>query len=504
MLFAVYKKIKFYKMRTKIYIIVLAISLFSCSDFLEVVPETQLGLDNYYKTQKDFEHAINGAYTELRTLYDNIGLHDNRSDNAYDDYNASNRGQLANEEISNFVNDNTNKKVAGKWNSNYLIIGRVNQILATIDPIEFEEAEEKNNIKGQALFLRALSYFDLVQHFGSIPLHLTPVSNMQESALPKSSVDAIYDQIMEDVQASIGLLPQKSKQDDPGSATSGAARTLLANVYMVHQEWANAITQLQAIIDSDEYELITTSYADVFDPNNKNNSESIFEVQYRETEQERSRFLYLYMPAQMTQEEVSDVTGTSNPQERNGEGVLPTPDLIAAYEAGDERLDATIGYAGSSGNGADTVLPYAKKYNHTHSQHGITGDNFPIYRYSEVLLFLAEALNESGASAEALPHLNAVRDRAGLADATTTDQTQLRTAILAERRVEFALEGKRWLTLVRTGNAVSIMTAFGERVKANPQDYYFPSGIGPVDAAFTEIETLFPIPSDDELFNPKL
>ena len=105
---------------------------------------------------------------------------------------------------------------------------------------------------------------------------------------------------------------------------------------------------------------------------------------------------------------------------------------------------------------------------HPHSIWNNTGDDWPVYRYSEVLLYLAEALNEQSKSGEALPYLNQVRARAGFTvDITTTDQSELRDIIMHERRVELAFENKRWLDLVRTGTMVEVMTAFGARVKRN-------------------------------------
>ena len=115
-------------------------------------------------------------------------------------------------------------------------------------------------------------------------------------------------------------------------------------------------------------------------------------------------------------------------------------------------------------------------------------------------MLLAEAVVEQGKSMEALPYLNAVRDRAGLDDIAST--TNLRDVIFNERRVELAFENKRWLDLVRTGRAVDVMTAFGASVKANPEDYYFPPGQAPVPAAFTQIDLTFPLPADEALLSP--
>ncbi|HEY8968522.1 MAG TPA: RagB/SusD family nutrient uptake outer membrane protein, partial [Puia sp.] len=130
-----------------------------------------------------------------------------------------------------------------------------------------------------------------------------------------------------------------------------------------------------------------------------------------------------------------------------------------------------------------------------------TNDNWPGYRYAEVLLLLAEALNEQNKTAEALPLLNKVRDRAfgtGVSPITTTNQTTLRNIILHERRVELAFENKRWIDLVRTGNAVQVMNAYGAAMKA--QFPYLPANAFNV----TENSTLFPVPFTERELNTQL
>jgi hypothetical protein len=151
------------------------------------------------------------------------------------------------------------------------------------------------------------------------------------------------------------------------------------------------------------------------------------------------------------------------------------------------------------------VYPYIKKFAAPHALHGNTGNNWPVYRYAEVLLFLAEALNEQGKSADALPYLNMVRDRAfgvGSATVTITSQGDLRDIILRERRVELAFENKRWFDLLRTGRAKDVITAYGNRVKSKPQDYYYPDGAVPPNNAFTNLDLLYGFPADEASLNP--
>ncbi len=145
------------------------------------------------------------------------------------------------------------------------------------------------------------------------------------------------------------------------------------------------------------------------------------------------------------------------------------------------------------------VYPYIKKFAKQHALFNNTGNNWPIYRYAEVLLFLAEALNEQGKAAEALTYLNQVRARAGLAASTATD---LRDAIFKERRVELAFENKRWFDLIRSGNAVAVITAYGSRVKANPLNYYFPAGAVPPSNAFTNLTLTYDLPAVEAALSP--
>lgn len=492
----------------KILYTALSLSLFlgSCSsDFLEIPSETSLSTATFYKTEADLQQAVNATYAPLRNLYNttpganNSGawaMGEMRSDNTTYIFNPSYRATIDQESIADFTNQAANSISTAKYTTNFQIIARANQVLASVDGVDFA-SDSKNNIKGQALFLRALAYFDLVQYFGKVPLHLTPVTNREEAALPLSEVDAVYAQIITDASEAATLLPAKSEQE-PGRATSGAAKTLLGNLYAVKKDWPSAETVLKDVIDSGEYALLG-DYAMAFSVANKNNSESVFEVQYKEgTDGYASGFIYEMLPMPMAALQVTAITGASGAQALTVESFnIPTPDLLAAYESGDLRKDKSIAYATLSDG---KTYPYIKKLLQPHTQAGITGTNWPVYRYSEVLLLYAEALNEQGKSVS--HYLNDVRNRAGLANSTATGQSDIRNAILAERRVELAFENKRWPDLVRTENAQTVMAAYGARVKANPTDYYFPIGFAPATSAFGTISLLFPLPASESLLSP--
>lgn len=478
--------------------VMLTLALGACKkSFLDIPQKTALTVPVYFKTQSDFQQAINGAYAPLRSLYSGSGgayaMGEMRSDNSTYKYNPADRGTIAPEFIKDFTDDNNNSVSANKYFTDYTIIARTNQVLEPIDAVDFDVAA-KNNIKGQAYFLRAFAYFDLVQYFGKVPLHLKPAKTLAETSLPLTGVDSVYLQIISDAKQAATLLPNKATQE-PGRVTSGSAKTLLGNVYIVLKRWAEAEAILKEVTG---YSLLS-NYASVFEPAQKNNAESIFEIQYKQgTEGFASNFFYTFLVQPVAATEVTAVTGIPEVP-RTIEGFnIPTPDIINVYEANDIRKAATIGTLTASG----MPYPYIKKYSHTHALTNNTDDNWPVYRYAEVLLFLAETANEQNRSSEASTYLNQVRIRAGLPASTAAGQTAVRAAILNERRVELAFENKRWLDLVRTGNAQTVMTAYGARVKANPQAYYFPAGISPTPSSYANIRLLFPTPASEVALNP--
>lgn len=496
----------------KIYIVLIIFLLSGCEDFLSVNPETSVTPENFFESQSDFEQAVIGAYAPLQLMYDTRNvfgtggdwmLSEMRSDNTHFTFNPDQRGAVTSENISTFLVESSNGIVADKYNNNFQIISRTNDIISRIDDVDFDQSV-KDNLKGQALFLRAFAYFDLVTNFGGVPLHLEPATSLEETSLPRASESEVFQQVITDATAAAGLLPSRSNQS-VGKATSGAAYTLIADVHLWLEQWAEAEAALRNVTD---YSLLP-NYADIFDPANEGNSEMIFEVEYAAGTSAtiHSVFPYHFLPRLA---DPSVITGVTPAQLNEGGWNTPTPDLIAAFEDGDERLDASIGRF--TGNSPITgfeynEVPYIKKYQHDHNTFGQTSQNWPVYRYAEVLLMLAEAINEQGSNlTEAQGYLNQVRNRAGLEDYTAAGQEDLRNAIIRERRVELAFENKRWADLVRTSNAVSVMNEFGERVKANPGTYYYATGNAPTAASFnvTEDKLIYPIPFREINLNPDL
>ncbi|MEO6286197.1 MAG: RagB/SusD family nutrient uptake outer membrane protein [Dyadobacter sp.] len=490
----------------------LALAMTGCNDeFLTVVPETALSSATFFVKEADFQQAVNGAYEPFRQMYNERAwiLEEMHSDNSYYARNTLYGAVDPTENVADFAVPTSggvtaNDNVLVQYRLNYRIIARANQILASIDAIDFAAAS-KSNLKGQALFLRAFAYFDLVRLFGKVPLHLQPVTGREDAALPLSSTEEIYAQVEKDAKEASTLLLNKAKQEG-GRATSGAAKVVLANLYITQKKWALAEPLLKDVITNDGYSLMP-DYANAFSTTtaNKNNAESVFEIQYMEgSAGYNGNQIYRFIPSPISAAEIAPITGTSNPQPTSQESNnIPTPDLIAAYEAGDKRKDISIGMVTLSGSLAENkVYPYIKKYAKTHSLHNNTGQNWPVYRYAEVLLFMAEALNEQGKPAEAATYLNQVRTRAGLAATKAASQADMREAIFKERRVELAFENKRWFDLTRTGRVKEIIGAYGAKVKANPQAYYFPKGAVPPPNAFTVLDDYYGLPAVESALTP--
>ena len=468
------------------------LALGSCDDFLNIAPESAVTPENFFKTESDFKQAVDGVYAPLQSLYNSEAswaMAEMRSDNTHYFYNVDYRSPTV-EGIADFVSGSENTVTGNRYYVNYDVIARANQVLARIDNANLAEAVS-NNIKGQVLFLRALAYFDLVRFYGGVPLHLTPATGMATAFLPRSTAEQVYSQIIADATQAAALLPEKAGQD-PGRATAGAANTLLGDVYLTQENWSAAETALKKVSG---YALLD-DYASVFNPSNKNNLESVFEIQYLQGTSLglASYFPYFFIP--LTSDHAQLTKGPAGSQSAPVSGWnIPSKDLLAAYEdrGKDERFAASIGFFTGTSLVSDTSyveLPYIKKYQHPHSIFGQTNQNFPVYRYAEVLLMLAEALNEQDKVPDAQGYLNQVRNRAGLDDYIAGGQADLREAILRERRIELAFENKRWLDLVRTGKAVAVMNAFGTALKADPA-YYF---LAPATYTVDQNDLLFPIP----------
>ncbi|GAB3315874.1 RagB/SusD family nutrient uptake outer membrane protein [Larkinella ripae] len=440
--------------RKYLVVALLSLALTSCKDeFLALSPISQASTATFYKTGSDLLNALNGAYGALQSG-GQYGQYYIVSEVPSDDTRPVLSGSVTDQdEFDKFYLRTTNPVLSARWSDGYSGIYRCNAIIDRSTGITMDETLKKR-IVGEAKFLRALMYFNLVRVFGDVPLVVKEIIDPQEGyEYGRAPVADVYAQIVKDLTDAEAALDASYTGANIGRATRGAAKSLLGKVYLTQKKYAETATKLKEVIDAGTYDLLPT-YAAVFQAANKNHKESVFDVQYKKGSiGEGSGFANAYAP---------ENSGNAVIQFGGGGNNQPTPDLIAAYEPGDLRKDVSLATSYTNASGAKVDYNFVRKYRDAPVINGDSEDNWPVLRYADVLLMYAEALNETGKTADALPFLNRIRTRAGLAPKTATDagtQAAMRLAIEQERRIELAFEGHRWFDLVRTGRALSVLQA---------------------------------------------
>jgi len=492
------------KYLTIIAVVLIYFSQSACKkDFLDKTDPTRVGTETFFKDEVQMTQAINGIYGQLQGITNIDYLFKEMvSDNTGLQIHPSDRGGAAGWESFEFSTVNSgNGEIGGLWNRYYNTLYNVNNAIEKIAGAEMADTLKLQAV-GELKFLRAYLYFDLVRYFGDVVLVTATLKSATEAFdLVRSPQADVYTRVETDLKEAIAALPVKHVTAKLGRATKGAATSLLGKVYLTNKRYADAVTTLKPMLTSG-YSLMP-SYADVFDPTKKNNAESVFEIQYQgdNDQGEQSNFTYTFAPI------FSGATVTGYDIGRLGGRNTPTNDIIAAYEAGDLRKNVSLKTSYIK-DGVEFKIPYVIKFNHPHTIQGRTNDNWPVIRYADVLLMLAEAINEAtGPSAEALGYLNQVRSRAGLAPLAGLAQAAFRTAVLKERRVELAFENHRWFDLKRTktpAELTAFMNAHGLQERANPTIDRGGVAFNVLDYVYTDNEYLLPIPAGEILINTKL
>ncbi|MBS1660373.1 MAG: RagB/SusD family nutrient uptake outer membrane protein [Bacteroidetes bacterium] len=447
-------------MKKIVYIAALiAITGLSCSKkFIELTPISSVSTESLYKTDKDFSDALTGAYSLLRDQYQSFWQFDLPSDDA--------RHQWPSEDIllrlDNYTYQNNEDFFYSTWGNYYGVIFRVNTILDKIAKADAAVITNKNRYIGEAKFLRALCYFDLVRIFGDVPKVTTAISDAEALKTPREKVETIYtDVILKDLQDAAGALPPKYTGADLGRATAGAATALLGKAYLTKKDFPNAETTLKKVTTMG-YSLLP-NYADLWDySKDEHHSEYIFDIEYETGIQQGSVYTNMFFPRFTPAADFYQVYGGT------GDSYNPSNGLFTIFESGDKRaaITASNGFTDKNGvfqslNGSAGAKTMTLKYITPVSISGDSKANWKVIRYGDVLLMLAEALNENNKTSEAITYLNMIRTRAGVSVYTTMTQASFRTSIYLERRRELSFEGQRWFDLVRTGLAFSTLQSLG-------------------------------------------
>lgn len=445
-------KLRFMNSHLKIMLVALfLVATAACDDFIEVAPEDRIDAGAFFSNPDELIFALNGVYASQRGIYGGANyfhLIEARSDNAAMNQNE----QKERVETDTFEETPGNLLMVSVWTQNYILINNANTVIARAPGVPFSSDVEESLIErtvGEAKFLRAMSYFTLVNMFGGVPLRTEPTTDFDDAVVARSTEADVYAQIIADLTDASNVLPDSYNGgpfNEVGRATRFSALTLLGKVQLQNGNASAASSALASVID--EYQLLN-NYADIHAAGNDNTAESIFEVSFNPTNQTGLGFNNAYIPASEASR-LGIVAG-------GNAGLLPTfptQDVIGIYEAGDERSAASF-TAYSGGN----ATHYISKYMDLAAAGDGSDINMVVLRYADVLLMKAEADGESAASYELI---NQVRRRAFGQDPSTPDAAididgatsgTFLEKVMLERRREFVFENQRWLDLKRLPDA---------------------------------------------------
>lgn len=473
----------------------------SCSDFLVEEDKSNFTVENYFTKPEHAESAVNAIYESLKTT---TGGGFNGAPWMMLEFATG----LANTELGqaqnsifvrNLTNNSDNAYGTVYWQSSYLGIANANQAIQKIPGIAMDEAL-KNKALGQARFLRAYYYYNLVRIFGKVPLITLPVDLLSPDLYPEQAeVQQIYDQIVADllVAEASGL----ALTDKTGRVSLGAVKSLLADVYLTMagfplnkgtEYYKKAADKAGEVIASKAFSLFT-SYNDLHDPTKKNTGENIFMVQFAAFTQP-SNWQTSILPYNQGISAYSDETGA----------IFANKEFVESYEKSDKRAEEKAFYYNQytlSTDRTKTVnLGGYYLYKHFDSAANLSTTssdlNWTLIRYAEVLLTFAEASNEAnGPGTAAYEAVNLIRKRAGLPDLAGLSQQALREAIWKERWHELSFENKTWFDMVRLRKAFNVTTKTFDAFVGHKFSY------GPVLQAR---ELLFPIPTAEIRNNKNL
>lgn len=418
----------------------------SCGDsFFDLEPASSVTIDKVYKTASDYNVAVIGCYAKLQSQVNfYTECCEYRSDNL--SLGAPTAGTQDRYDIDHFTEKPSNGILSSYWANFNNNVYRCNLLLDQIDGANFAE-NLKKQYKGEAMFIRALNYFNMYRIWGGVPATKHVVSAAEALKVARYSDEQMFDLIAGDLKEIVdnNYLPETYSSADMGRATSGAAKALLGKVYLTFHKWTEAKDILSQLIG--KYQLVSP-IAQVFNVDNKNNNEIIFAVHFnKEIEGEGHSYWY-------------NLTNASDDTNQ-------TSSLLNTFPTGDARKDL-ITYVQVEKN----VRLMNKFYDTKSPTFKTVGNDQILLRYADVLLMYAEALNEIQYDASegslALKYLNAVRQRAGISNLTIKQlptQEKFRKGILVERQREFPYEGQRWFDLVRMGFAKSVMAENGVEIK---------------------------------------
>ncbi len=469
--------------------------LFSCKkDFLNKIPESSLTTGNFPVLAADAESELTGAYDWMVYYtnfyqYDNYFNTDGKSDNCY--LNSDNvTAEQPLEYFSTVTASNTN--IQRDWQELYNDIRAANAVLDDVPNITDPAltADRKAMILGEAKFLRAEHYYWLVTEWGECPIILS-VTNGGNLSPKRNTVPEVYAQIIADLKSADSVLQATPYNGQLGRATKGAAEAMLAKTYAQMGDYTNCLAYCNKVISSGTYSLVP-NFANLWGVANKNNSESIFELQ-------SNAIAYGFFGF-----EIFDFVASDGYPKRD----IASANLIAAYKAaGDSgaRYQTTINWQipgaafvmPPNAWDASQPIPFMNKYPDANGYN--SADDIVMIRLADIILLAAEANVQLGNLTDAAAQINQIRARAGLPNTTATSKTDLAMAVLNERQLELVFEMSRWNDLQRAdaNGVINIVDLMNAQVDSHGNNLNY--NMNP-----NKYQYIFPVPQQDLLLNKNL
>jgi hypothetical protein len=453
----------------RIYIIlfVAAIGFNACSDdYIDITSEDR-NSENFFNSQEDYESALVAAYDLLQSSYINVLLGEIASDNTLAGGESA-TDVIGIQQIDDMIHTPVNAQLTDLWRWMYAGVNRTNYIMEFQDKTDFPD---KPRVLAETRFLRAYYYFELVKFFGDVPLAVDRRFLFGDQFdVDRSPKAAVYGQIERDLLFAIDNLQYTTT--DVGRATKGSAQALLGKVYLFQQKYEMAAAVLDDLILSNSYSLVS-DYATIFENDNENNAESVFEIQYSDLE--GAGFGCLQCSEGNVAVGFNGVRNYNGPLFDSGFSFnVPTQEVVNLFSTADPRKNTAIldinAFAATNGATFSIGFEHTGYFNRKYiARQGDlnTGDanltnpnNYRAIRFADVLLMAAEAYNSGNiGDGQARAYLNRVRARVGLPNIQISG-TALADAIFKERRLELVGEGHHFFDLVRTGRAAAEIDGF--------------------------------------------
>lgn len=439
----------------------LILGLTACDSFLEIdPPKNTLVAETVFEDEATVESALANIYYKMRDdgmVSGNFGLSvlmGTYTDEL--DYFGTNANILKLYSHNVTASDDI---ISNWWSRAYYLIYAANDIIKGLENSSNISVEEKNNFKGQALFVRGFLHSLLVELYGDVPYINTP-NYLENKSVVRMPLNTVYDGIIDDLNNAVILLQDTDASGEHVIPNKSAANALLARIYLYSGNWALAESISTKLIDTHGLE---TDINKVF---LKDSQETLWQFKPGkpsiDNTQEGQTLVITFIPTR---------------------GYALTDDLLAAFEPGDSRRSNWVGSITST-NGL-TTLHFAYKYKETINTTKLSLEYSVVFRLAEQYLIRAEAKAHLGDVSGAQTDLNVIRNRAGLGNTTATTMDGLLDAILQERRVElFTEHAHRWFDLKRTGKASEVLA--------------------PIKSNWLNTQVLLPIPETELLANPNL